>query len=140
METYFVIKTSNSLALSWVGDCFLYVCCVNTKNPLASDLRNVNNAKGLQATSKNSTFEPILILSLELLRDLCFFLKSFYFFFNRIARYTQSKESRNLPKKIAIKRAKSNAKALAIPSVSNFDEVNIRKSPAKHFLEIAFKK
>ncbi|MBR3831007.1 MAG: hypothetical protein IKJ52_07120, partial [Muribaculaceae bacterium] len=34
------------------------------------------------------------------LRDLCFFLKSFYFFFNRIARYAQSKESRNLPKKI----------------------------------------
>ena len=32
----------------------------------------------------------------ELLRDLRFFLESFYFFFNRIARYTQSKESRNL--------------------------------------------
>ena len=47
METYFVIKTSNSLALSWVGDCFLYVCCVNTKNALANDLRNINNAKGL---------------------------------------------------------------------------------------------
>ena len=74
------------------------------------------------------------------MRALRFFLKSFYFFFNRVARYTQSKESRNLPKKIAIKRAKSNAKALAIPSVSNFDEVNIRKSPAKQFLEIAFKK
>ena len=36
----------------------------------------------------------------ELLRALRFFLKSFYFFFNRVARYTQSKESRNLPKKI----------------------------------------
>jgi hypothetical protein len=38
--------------------------------------------------------------SLNLLRALRFFLKSFYFFFNRVARYTQSKESRNLPKKI----------------------------------------
>ena len=36
----------------------------------------------------------------ELLRDLRFFLKSFYFFFNRIARYAQSKESRNLLNKI----------------------------------------
>ena len=74
------------------------------------------------------------------MRALRFFLKSFYFFFNRVARYTQSKESKNLSKKIAIKRAKSNAKALAIPSVSNFDEVNMRKSPAKQFLEIAIKK
>jgi len=72
------------------------------------------------------------------LRALRFFLKSFYFFFNRVARYTQSKESKNLSKKIAIKRAKSNAKALAVPSVSNFDEVNMRKSPAKQFLEIAY--
>ena len=72
------------------------------------------------------------------MRALRFFLKSFYFFFNRVARYTQSKESKNLSKKIAIKRAKSNAKALAIPSVSNFDEVNMRKSPAKQFLEIAY--
>jgi len=38
--------------------------------------------------------------SLKLLRALRFFLKSFYFFLNRIARYAQSKESRNLPKKI----------------------------------------
>ena len=36
----------------------------------------------------------------ELLCDLRFFLESFYFFFNRIARYTQSKGSRNLLKKI----------------------------------------
>ena len=36
----------------------------------------------------------------ELLRDLHFFLESFYLFFNRIARYAQSKESRNLLKKI----------------------------------------
>ena len=36
----------------------------------------------------------------ELLHDLRFFLKSFYFFFNRIARYAQSKESRNLLNKI----------------------------------------
>ena len=36
----------------------------------------------------------------ELLCDLRFFLESFYFFFNRIARYAQSKESRNLLKKI----------------------------------------
>ena len=36
----------------------------------------------------------------ELLRDLRFFLKSFYFFFNRIARYAQSKESRNLSSEI----------------------------------------
>ena len=36
----------------------------------------------------------------ELLRDLRFFLKSFYFFFNRIARYAQSKESRNILNKI----------------------------------------
>ncbi len=46
METYFVIKTSNSLALSWVGDCFFdRACHVNTKNALASDLRNVNIRK-----------------------------------------------------------------------------------------------
>ena len=38
--------------------------------------------------------------SLKLLRALRFFLKSFYFFLNRIARYAQSKESRNLLKKI----------------------------------------
>ena len=37
----------------------------------------------------------------ELLRALRFFLESFYFFFNRIARYAQSKESRNLLKKIS---------------------------------------
>ena len=36
----------------------------------------------------------------ELLRALRFFLESFYFFFNRIARYAQSKESRNFLKKI----------------------------------------
>ena len=45
----------------------------------------------------------------ELLRGLRFFLESFYFFFNRIARYAQSKESRNLLKNVAIKRVKSNA-------------------------------
>ena len=45
----------------------------------------------------------------ELLCDLRFFLESFYFFFNRIARYAQSKESRNLLKNVAIKRVKSNA-------------------------------
>jgi len=32
----------------------------------------------------------------ELLRALRFLPKSFYFFFNRISRYAQSKESRNL--------------------------------------------
>ena len=37
----------------------------------------------------------------ELLRALRFFVESFYFFFNRIARYAQSKESRNLLKKIS---------------------------------------
>ena len=37
---------------------------------------------------------------MKLLRALRFFLESFYFFFNRIARYAQSKESRNLLKKI----------------------------------------
>lgn len=36
----------------------------------------------------------------ELLRDLHFFLESFYFFFNRIAGYTIEKESRNLFGKI----------------------------------------
>ena len=36
----------------------------------------------------------------ELLRALCFFLVYFCFFFNRVARYTQSKEDRNLLKKI----------------------------------------
>ena len=35
----------------------------------------------------------------KLLRALRFFLESFYFFFNRIARYAQSKENRNLLKK-----------------------------------------
>ena len=38
--------------------------------------------------------------SLKLLRALRFLPKSFYFFFNRIARYAQSKESRNLSSKI----------------------------------------
>ena len=38
--------------------------------------------------------------SLNLLRALRFLPKSFYFFFNRVARYTQSKESRNLSSKI----------------------------------------
>jgi hypothetical protein len=37
--------------------------------------------------------------SLNLLRALRFLPKSFYFFFNRIARYAQSKESRNLSSK-----------------------------------------
>ena len=37
--------------------------------------------------------------SLKLLRALRFLPKSFYFFFNCIARYAQSKESRNLPTK-----------------------------------------
>ena len=37
---------------------------------------------------------------LELLRPLCFLPKSFDFFFNRIARYAQSKENRNLSSKI----------------------------------------
>ena len=54
----------------------------------------------MQATSKNSTFRNDRKTFLKLLRALRFFLKSFYFFFNRVARYTQSKESRNLPKKI----------------------------------------
>ena len=36
----------------------------------------------------------------KLLRALCFLPKSFYFFFNRIARYAQSKESKNLSSKI----------------------------------------
>ncbi len=35
----------------------------------------------------------------ELLRAWRFLPKSFYFFFNRIARYAQSKESRNLSSK-----------------------------------------
>ena len=52
-------------------------------------------------------------LSLKLLRDLRFLPKSFYFFFNRIARYAQSKE------------------------VEIF-LVKFRKSHAKQFLEIAF--
>ena len=76
--------------------------------------------------------------SLKLLRALRFLPKSSSFFFNLIVHYAQSKESKNLSSKIAIKRAKSNGKALTIPSVSNFDEVNIRKSLAKQFLEIAF--
>ena len=61
----------------------------------------------------------------ELLSALRFFLKSFYFFSGRIARYTQSKESRNLLKNVAIKRAKSNAPVLALSSDSNIDEVSI---------------
>ena len=35
----------------------------------------------------------------ELLSALRFFLEAFYLFFNRISRYTQSKESRNFLKK-----------------------------------------
>ena len=49
---------------------------------------------------KNPRFGIIEEYSLNLLRALRFFLKYFYFFFNRVARYTQSKESRNLSKKI----------------------------------------
>ena len=45
----------------------------------------------------------------ELLRALRFFLKSFYFFWGRIARYDGPKESRNLLKNVAIKRVKNNA-------------------------------
>jgi len=60
----------------------------------------------------------------ELLRALCFLPKSFYFFFNCIAHYAQSKESRNLSSNVAIKRVKSNALALALSSDSNIDEVN----------------
>ena len=52
--------------------------------------------------------------SLKLLRALRFFLKSFYFFLNRIARYAQSKELEIFLRKF-------------------------RKSPAKQFLEIAYK-
>ena len=51
--------------------------------------------------------------SLKLLRALHFFLKSFYFFLNRIARYAQSKELEIFLRKF-------------------------RKSPAKQFLEIAY--
>ena len=40
------------------------------------------------------------LLFARLIATLCFFLKSFYLFFNRIARYAQSKESRNLLRKI----------------------------------------
>ena len=36
------------------------------------------------------------LLFARLIATLCFFPKPFYFFFNRIARYTQSKESINL--------------------------------------------
>ena len=36
------------------------------------------------------------LLFARLIATLCFFPKPFYFVFNRIARYTQSKESRNL--------------------------------------------
>ena len=53
--------------------------------------------------------------SLKLLRALRFFLKSFYFFLNRIARYAQSKELEIFLRKF-------------------------RKSPAKQFLEIAYNK
>ena len=37
----------------------------------------------------------------ELLRDLRFFLKSFYFFFNRIARYAQSKYCKDAPRHVS---------------------------------------
>ena len=49
------------------------------------------------------------LLFTRLIATLCFLPKSFYFFFNRIARYAQSKESRNLSSNVAIKRVKSNA-------------------------------
>ena len=54
----------------------------------------------LKATSKNSTFRNDRRTFLKLLCALRFFLKSFCFFLNRIARYAQSKESRNLSSKI----------------------------------------
>ncbi|MBR5784507.1 MAG: hypothetical protein IKY43_05000, partial [Bacteroidales bacterium] len=40
------------------------------------------------------------LLFTRLIATLRFLPKSFYFFFNRIARYAQSKESRNLSSKI----------------------------------------
>ncbi len=45
-------------------------------------------------------FSKIEEFFFKLLRTLRFLPKSFYLFFNRIARYTQSKESRNLSSKI----------------------------------------
>ena len=42
------------------------------------------------------------LLFTRLIATLCFLPKSFYFFFNRIARYAQSKESRNLSSKIPL--------------------------------------
>ena len=45
-------------------------------------------------------FSKIEEFFFKLLRALRFLPKSFYFFFNRIARYAQSKESRNLFSKI----------------------------------------
>ena len=55
------------------------------------------------------------LLFSRLIATLRFFLKSFYFFLNRIARYAQSKELEIFLRKF-------------------------RKSPAKHFLEIAYNK
>ena len=55
------------------------------------------------------------LLFSRLIATLRFFLKSFYFFLNRIARYAQSKELEIFLRKF-------------------------RKSPAKQFLEIAYNK
>ena len=66
----------------------------------------------LKATSKNSTFRNDRRTFLKLLCALRFFLKSFCFFLNRIARYAQSKELEIFLRKF-------------------------HKSPAKQFLEIA---
>ena len=63
----------------------------------------------VKATSKIPRPLKYYHITKELLRALRFFLESFYFFFNRIARYAQSKESRNLSSNVAIKRVKSNA-------------------------------
>ena len=42
-----------------------------------------------------------------------------------MARYAIEKEGENLSKNVAIKRAKSNARTLAISSVSNIDELKV---------------
>ena len=74
-------------------------CRVNSKP--CTELRQIFNCShNLSQLLKIPRFGIIEGLSLKLLRDLHFFLESFYFFFNRIVHYAQSKESRNLLKKI----------------------------------------
>jgi len=75
-------------------------CLQKNGYPFRQLLKKTHYQNDIRQLLKIPRFGMIEGHSLKLLRALRFFLKPFYFFFNRIARYAQSKESRNLLKKI----------------------------------------